>query len=235
MHWRCSGHFRVSKPRIVLLGDSITVGCRETGVTVQTTYPSCLRRLIDRATLDVELIVSALHGVYMSYAVRRFDRMVGRHKPDYVVIVLGANDAVPAGGRSSTSPGDFQAALESLVGQCVLAKATPIIASPPPRSDKKCSSLLRSYAEVARSIAENSELPFIDLFARLNKEQFLNELLPDCQHPNPAANVIIADLVLQCLLQVPGISRNEPSATAAVTDVQTWVPLPVEACPTGIQ
>lgn len=49
-------------------------------MTAQTTYPSCLKKLLDAEGVDVELIVSALHGVYMQYAVRRFERMVGRHK-----------------------------------------------------------------------------------------------------------------------------------------------------------
>jgi lysophospholipase L1-like esterase len=209
---RFSGRFKVTKPRIVLLGDSITVGCRETGVTADTTYPSCLQTLLDRAGLDVELIVSALHGVYMGYAVRRFERMAGRYQPDYVLIMLGANDAVPAGGNSSTQPEDFEAALETLVTLCRRANATAIIASPPPRSDTRSRQLLRRYAETARSIAAKAELPFIDLFTRLSEERFLSGLLPDCQHPNPAANRIIATTVLECLLQVPGI-RGSVSST----------------------
>ncbi len=205
----------MNKPRIVLLGDSITVGCRETGVTPQTTYPSYLKKLLDREGIDVELIVSALHGVYMSYAVRRFERMVGRHNADYVLILLGANDAVPAGANSTTSTEDFREALETLVSQCVLNGAIPIIASPPPRADARCSALLRSYADAARSFAASSELPFVDLFSRLADERFLSELLPDCQHPNPTANEFIAELVAEHFLKEPGICGGLNSARAA--------------------
>ena len=205
----------MSRPRIVLLGDSITVGCRETGVTEDTTYPSLLQRLLDQAGLDVELIVSALHGVYMEYAVRRFERMVGRHRADYLLILLGANDAVPAGGNSSTSTEDFQTALKTLASQCLVNGVIPIIASPPPRSDEKCCSLLRGYAGIAQAFAEKSELPFIDLFAKLSDERFLSELLPDCQHPNPTANEIIAALVAECLLKLPGIGGRKVSTSAA--------------------
>lgn len=193
-------------------------------MTAQETYPSFLRNLLDRAGVDVELIVSALHGVYMGYAVRRFERMVRRHKPAYVLIMLGANDAVPAGRNSSTSPEDFQAALETLVKLCTLANARAIIASPTPRSDTRSSFLLASFAETARSVAEQSELPFVDLFTRLNEERFLNELLPDCQHPNPAANRIIADLVLECLLEIPGIQRTAPREMATPIDGQATEP-----------
>lgn len=204
----------MSRPRIVLLGDSITVGCRETGVTVETTYPSYLQKQLGRLGLNVDLVVSALHGVYMDYAVRRFERMVGRHKPDFVLVMLGANDAVPAGGNASTTPEDFQAALERLVKLCTLENATAIVASPPPRSDTRSSFLLKSYAETARAIATEFELPFIDLFTRLHEERFLNELLPDCQHPNPVANRIIADLVLECLLGLSDIRRCTPATIA---------------------
>jgi lysophospholipase L1-like esterase len=206
----------VTKPVIVLLGDSITVGCRETGVTAQTTYPSRLKTLLDRVGVDVELIVSAIHGVYMDYAVRRFERMVGRYQPDYVLILLGANDAVPAGGQSSTSPEEFQAALEALVERCVFQGSIPIIASPPPRGDSRCSELLRTFAEITGAFAADSGLPFIDLFSRLNEERFLNELLPDCQHPNPAGNAIIAERIAECLVKVAGIRRRP--LTSAVLD-----------------
>lgn len=214
MPWLSSEHFKVSKPRIVLLGDSITVGCRETGVTAQTTYPSCLKALLDRGGVDVELIVSALHGVYMDYAVRRFERMVGRHKPDYVVILLGANDAVPAGSNAVTSPEYFQTSLETLVRKCVFQGAIPIIASPPPRSDTRCCELLRSYAKAAGTFAAKAGLPFVDLFTRLNEERFLNELLPDCQHPTPAANRIIAEFVAETFMQVAEICRRPAASTA---------------------
>ncbi|MHC4877464.1 MAG: SGNH/GDSL hydrolase family protein [Planctomycetota bacterium] len=203
----------MTEPRIVLLGDSITVGCRETGVTAETTYPNCLNRLLARSGLDVELIVSALHGVYMGYAVRRFERMVGRHRPDFVLILLGANDAVPAGGQASTSVDDYHAALDTLIRQCVLIGATPIVTSPPPRSDEKCRLLLQGYATAARTLAVTSALPFVDLFTGLSDERFLSELLPDCQHPNPSANEIIAALVADCFLQVPGIGRRASTTT----------------------
>ena len=218
------------RPRIVLLGDSITVGCRETGVTAETTYPSYLREQLGRAGLDVDLVVSALHGVYMDYAVRRFERMVGRHKPDYVLVMLGANDAVPAGGNVSTTTEDFQAALERLVKLCMLENATAIVASPPPRSDTRSSFLLRNYAETARAIATEFELPFIDLFTRLNQERFLNELLPDCQHPNPAANRIIADVVLECIRGIPDIRSATANALPGSHPAEIRAPAINDAC-----
>ncbi len=170
--------------------------------------------LLNRGGVDVELIVSALHGVYMAYAVRRFERMVGRHNPDYVVILLGANDAVPAGTNAVASPEDFQASLETLVRQCEFHGAIPIIASPPPRSDTRCCELLRSYAKAAETVATRAGLPFVDLFTRLNEERFLSELLPDCQHPTPAANGIIAELIAASFMQVAQICGRPDTSTA---------------------
>ncbi len=192
----------MSRPRIVLLGDSITAGCHETGVTSETTWPALLKPLLNAAELDVELIVSALHGVYVDYAVRRFTRMVARHQPDHVLILLGSNDAASTQMRPRISAEHYRDGLESLVGLCRQHSASPIIASPPPRTDDGDNDLLCDYADVSSNLSETTGVDFIDLFGGLSKVEFLSELLPDCQHPNPSGNRIIAELVAKRLVTI---------------------------------
>ena len=190
------------RPRIVLLGDSITAGCHETGVTSESTWPALLKQQLDVAELDVELIVSALHGVYVDYAIRRFTRMVARHQPDHVLILLGSNDATSTKLRPRSSASDYRDGLESLIGLCRQLGASPIIASPPPRTDDGDNDLLRDYADVSSDLSETTGVEFIDLFDGLSQVAFLAELLPDCQHPNPSGNRIIAELVAERLVSI---------------------------------
>lgn len=192
----------MSRPRIVLLGDSITAGCHETGVTSETTWPALLKQLLDAAGLDVELIVSALHGVYVEYAIRRFTRMVANHRPDHVLILLGSNDAASTHVRPSISSDNYRAGLEALVGLCRRHGASPIVVSPPPRTDDGDNDLLRDYAAVSSDLSETASVEFIDLYRGISKIEFLSELLPDCQHPNPSGNRIIAELVAKRLVTI---------------------------------
>src|SRR5579871_6704467 len=93
--------------RIVVLGDSVTSGADFSGVTPGTSYIELLRRRFAHS-MAVEVIPSALEGVDTGYALKRFDRMVATHRPDLVFVMLGLNDARPAGGRPAASPREYR-------------------------------------------------------------------------------------------------------------------------------
>lgn len=189
----------MEKLRLVILGDSITAGCNETGVTAETTYPTLLDHSLKLAGLDVELIVSALHGVYTDYAVRRFDRMVLGHFPDHVLILLGSNDAASTESRSAASPDEYRTGLKSLVELCLEWNIVPIVASPTPRCDVACQYSMTQYVEAARGVAQQFGIEFADLFERFSDAGAHADLLPDGLHPSPAGNKVIADALAELL------------------------------------
>ncbi|MGZ0174870.1 MAG: SGNH/GDSL hydrolase family protein [Planctomycetales bacterium] len=192
--------------RLLILGDSITAGCVETGVPPQNSYPSLLRDAFNRESLDVTVIVSALHGVYVDYVLRRFDRMVLRHQPDNVLIFLGANDAGATETRPAISPDQFAADLVSLVSRCRENDISPVIASPIPCAMDRCLHPMNQYADASRDTARRCKAGFVDLFNAFDRSGGL-ALLPDGLHPNPHGNTVIARTLATALS--PQIVRSE--------------------------
>jgi lysophospholipase L1-like esterase len=88
--------------KIVAFGDSLTVG--ETGFTpftseeAVTPYPECVERLAEeylrgrKADLKVEVVNKGVNGDLTFGMLKRFPRDVVAEKPDYVIILGGAND-----------------------------------------------------------------------------------------------------------------------------------------------
>ena len=182
--------------RLLILGDSITAGCDETGVTVENAWPQLLLRKLEQTGVNVELTVSALHGAYTEYVIRRFDRMVTRHSPDAVLILLGSNDAGPASDQPATAPTEYQSNLSEIVARCLQIEARPFIASPLPRTDRICDYGIDQYAAVAADVAASFRVPYLDLHAAFCEAIDFAALVPDGQHPGPAGNRLMASLVV---------------------------------------
>ena len=183
--------------RLVVLGDSVTVGAGFSGVDGATRYISILEGLFHAAGIDSHLTCSALDGVDTGYALRRFDRMVGRHDPDVVVVMLGLNDARPPGGRPACPPARFARNLAQLVDRSLELGARPILSTPPPRLDAPTeadgiSGLMGPYADRVRQVAESFHVELIDVYAALVGHSEPASLIPDRLHPGPEGHRIIA-------------------------------------------
>ncbi|HEX4148644.1 MAG TPA: SGNH/GDSL hydrolase family protein, partial [Pirellulales bacterium] len=117
--------------RVVFLGDSVTAGV---GLSVgQPSFVQLLDVHCRRAGLPVECLASALDGIDTGYALKRFGRMVTALDPDWVVVMLGLNDALPAGQRTQTPPTEFQNNLLGLVDRILALGARPVLVAPNPR------------------------------------------------------------------------------------------------------
>lgn len=188
-----------SETHLLILGDSITAGCDETGVTAENAWPQLVLQGLERAGVNVKLTVSALHGAYTDYAIRRFDRMVSRHSPDAVLILLGSNDAGPASDLPTTTPAEYRSNLSEIVDRCLRLDARPFITSPLPRTDRTCDYGIEQYARAAANVAASSRVPFLDLYAAFCEVDDFAALVPDGQHPGPTGNRLMASLVVDTL------------------------------------
>ncbi len=198
-----------SEIRLLILGDSITAGCDETGVTSENAYPQLVLRELERAGVNVELTVSALHGAYTDYVIRRFERMVARHSPDAVLILLGSNDAGPASDQPATAPAEYQSNLSEIVNRCLFLEAQPFVASPLPRTDRTCDYAIEQYVQAAAAVAKSFGVPFLDLHGAFCQEEKFAALVPDGQHPGPAGNRLMASLVVAALAEpLAAMSRS---------------------------
>jgi len=192
---------------VMILGDSVTVGAGFSGVSRDNSYVSLLRRQFTRAGVQAELKPSALDGVDTDYALKRFDRMVGRERPDVLVIALGLNDARPPGGRVECPPDRYKENLCRLAEKAMEIDARPVLCTPSPRLDVSRDGqpgwqAMAPYAEKVRSVADTYHLPWIDLYEEFVAREDLDDLLPDRLHPGPVGHRMIARLFARTLIPI---------------------------------
>jgi lysophospholipase L1-like esterase len=219
------GGFAVQRMRVVFLGDSVTAGFGLSEHVDGVSYVQLLSaRLADHPS-SPELIASAWEGIDTAYALKRFNRMVTALDPDWVVILLGLNDAQPSGGRSATSPADYRSNLLALVDRVLALGARPVLVAPGPRfrpspDDGQMVEIMGPYVAALRSVAEEGEFPWVDLHSPFTALEAVRELIPDGVHPGPAGHTLIADIMaaeLPCLWDAHYSADDfEPSEEAPI-------------------
>ncbi len=80
----------IKQQKIVAFGDSLTAGY---GVEEEDSYPSLLKEKIKYAGYAYDVVNEGISGDTTSTALRRINTILG-HKPDIVLLALGANDAL---------------------------------------------------------------------------------------------------------------------------------------------
>lgn len=190
---------------LLVLGDSVTVGAGFSGVDERSSYVSLLQERFRRAAVDVQLNRSAIDGVDTGYALRRFDRMVGRFQPDVVVVALGLNDAQPPGGRDVCDPVQYEENLCRMAEKILELDAHPVLATPSPRIDvpgrrSEPWQVMEPYAERVQDVAGRFGVPAIDVFGKFVSRGRLESLLPDRLHPGPEGHRLIADAFAETLV-----------------------------------
>jgi acyl-CoA thioesterase-1 len=212
------------RTRILLLGDSVTAGCTFSGTCESTCYVELLRRKLESASLEVDLVASALEGIDTGYAVKRFSRMVTVHEPDLVLVMLGLNDALPPGERTATSPDAYRQNLLGLVDRILAIDARPVLLTPnprpalamdtsPPGAEDQPNGVMAPYVAAVREVAEYYQIPCIDIYQRFVFAGGLSQLVPDGTHPNPAGHALIAEALAEALL--PMFGRSIPKEALA--------------------
>ena len=199
--------------RLLFVGDSVTAGFR---LVDGTAYPHLAAdRLADRG-LAVDVLVDALDGADTGYVLRRFDRMVTSHDPDFVVVALGLNDARPPQGRTPVPVERFRSNLAALVDRVLSLGARCAVQTPTPRFDEPVAAAsttrdcMSPYVAAVRETARALRLPLIDVYPVLLSEPRLETLVPDGVHPTAAGHELLADVVTEELL---AIVRPAPSAS----------------------
>ncbi len=210
-----------SAPRLLVLGDSVTVGEGFAGVTRQTSYFTRLAHMLAERGAQVDLLASAIEGVDTSYAVRRFARMVTAHDPDAVLILLGLNDVAPPGNRPAASCGEFQQNLLGLIDRVLSIDAKPLLATPNPRFalDDQGPGVewLAPYVERTLEVAAHHQLLCVDLYHRYLEHGGVESLIPDGIHPGPEGHRLMAGWLAEALAPVfGGRSVLAPDATVEV-------------------
>jgi lysophospholipase L1-like esterase len=204
--------------KIVALGDSTTNCVGKAGVTEETAWRTLLAAdLAKRLKRPVEVVNAGVDADTAPLALKRLERDVLDHKPDWVVILLGTNDAGffrPPNGVADTprvAIEEFEKAMREIIGRTRKAGAGVVLATSLPMSghyglrnlpaykQNGLNYLVKQYAEVTRRLAKELGLPLAEVHEAFEKHAERDALIPDGIHPNAAGQRLIADALLPVL------------------------------------
>ena len=227
---------RDSQPiTIVALGSSTTA--RRSGV--EKVYEQRLAELLPKQGVSAQLVNSGVGGDTTERARMRFEKDVLAHRPDVVVIQLGANDAAvdvwknPPATEPRVSQERYTENLRFFIRTLKEQNVRVILMTPGPFSwtpklkkmygkppyDPNDSDgfnvLLTRYAEIARTVAQEESVPLVDVFQAMQKYdrvegQSADDLFLDGMHPNDRGHKLVADLLAPEILALTKNGKPGP-------------------------
>ncbi|MEF3074812.1 arylesterase [Methylobacter sp. Wu1] len=179
---------------IVVLGDSISAGY---GIEVKQGWVALLQNKLSQADSPYEVINASISGDTTAGGLARIDKILAAHKPDVVLVELGAND-----GLRGLPPKLMKDNLAEITQRARNAGAKVLLLSMriPPNYGKRYTEM---FYDVYPQLSKELGVPYMPFI--LEDVALVKELMqPDGLHPNAKAQPMIADKVwehLQSLLK----------------------------------
>jgi len=202
---------------IVAFGDSITKGGN---VESHEQFTSIAEKELTQAIgKQIKIINAGVNADITALALQRIERDVLAHKPDFVTVMFGVNDAGffrPDGPPADTprvEPEDYEQNLHKMVemistvgGKVLLGTPLPMspsypLANLPQYREHGLNYLVDQYAEIMREIAQERGIPVIDLHRAFSKEPSTQAFLPDGIHPTAQGHAFIAKIYMDELIK----------------------------------
>jgi acyl-CoA thioesterase-1 len=175
---------------IVVLGDSISAGY---GIEVSQGWVALLQKKLDEKGIGYIVHNESISGDTTAGGLARIDRALASHKPDIVIIELGAND-----GLRGLPPKLIKSNLAEIAQRTQKAGAKVLLLAMkiPPSYGKRYTDLFQNiYPQLARELGV-PYVPFIMEEMALDKDM----MQVDRVHPNAKGQPFIADKVWPQLL-----------------------------------
>ncbi|MGZ8927105.1 MAG: arylesterase [Methylobacter sp.] len=175
---------------IVVLGDSISAGY---GIEVSQGWVALLQKKLNEKGASHIVHNESISGDTTAGGLARIDRALTLHKPDIVIIELGAND-----GLRGLPPKLIKSNLDEIARRAQKAGAKVLLLAMkiPPSYGKRYTDLFDSiYPQLAKELGV-PYVPFIMEDVALNKDM----MQADRVHPNHKGQPFIADRVWPQLL-----------------------------------
>ena len=178
--------------KLLILGDSISAGY---GLKESENWVQLLENSLRKAGQELQIINSSISGDTTIGGLTRIESDLEEHKPNYVLVELGGNDAL-----RGYPINKIKSNLLKIIEVSVLAKANPIIMQIriPPNYGKN---YVAAFESIYSEIAEEKDIPILTfLLEKVALNKSLMQL--DGIHPNQKAQQIIASQVEQELLSI---------------------------------
>ncbi|MDP2671865.1 MAG: GDSL-type esterase/lipase family protein [bacterium] len=180
---------------VVVFGDSITWGAFDTeaGGWVER-----LKTHLYNKNPDVYIYNCGVSGDFVSHLLSRVEVEAKARRPEKVILAIGINDSPHSENPQGTRIPDFQEQYKELLEK-VQSFTKNIIIVGLTNVDEEVDEYyknqeIKKYDEVVKRIAEESNLPFVEFFGVLEKDD-----LADGLHPNAKGHKKILKKVLEKL------------------------------------
>jgi acyl-CoA thioesterase-1 len=176
----------VQAKTLLILGDSLSAGY---GLSQQQSWVHLLQQKLDQQDSSWTLVNASISGETSGGGLARLPALLEQHKPDYVLIELGANDGL----RGFPVP-QLESNLNAMVTQIrqQQSKAVLMQIRIPPNYGPRYTKL---FTDLYSKISKEHQIPLWPFFMETIalKQQWMQA---DGLHPNLEAQPVIADLML---------------------------------------
>jgi acyl-CoA thioesterase I len=175
----------VNSTTLLIVGDSLSAGYQ---IPVEKSWPVLLPAKLKQQNQDINIINASISGDTSGNGLNRLPGLLKQHKPDYVLIELGANDGLR--GFSTTIISDnLNAMIDSI--QANNAKAIIMQIRIPTNYGKRYSD---AFAAIYPTLSKQKNTPLMPFYL----EQVIIKpewMLSDGLHPNVKAQPWIAEYI----------------------------------------
>ena len=171
--------------KLLILGDSISAGY---GLKESENWVQLLENSLRKSGRELQVINSSISGDTTIGGLSRIESDLAEHKPNYVLVELGGNDALRGYPIKK-----IKSNLLKIIDASFVAKANPIIMQIriPPNYGKN---YVAAFENIYSEIAEEKNIPMLTfLLEKVALDKSLMQL--DGIHPNQKAQQIIANQV----------------------------------------
>ena len=178
--------------KLLILGDSISAGY---GIKESEDWVQLLEDSVNSSSSQLKIINSSISGDTTIGGLSRIENDLITHKPNYVLVELGGNDALRGYPIEK-----IKSNLLKIIDASFAAEANPIIMQIriPPNYGKN---YIAAFESIYSEIAEEKNIPLLTfLLEKVALDKTLMQ--PDGIHPNQKAQIIIANQVEKELLSI---------------------------------
>jgi len=155
--------------KIVCFGDTIT----EMGSVLE--LRGFAAQLADRYVRRADVLIRGFTGYTTNEAVKVLKEAVLAEDPDFVIMFFGMNDSALPGQIQHVPVKEYKRNLREMATQIASQGAWLVIVTPPPVDQKRVKSRdmehTAMYAEASKEVANEMQLPVIDIFTKLQDEE----------------------------------------------------------------
>ncbi|MBY0417740.1 MAG: arylesterase [Pararheinheimera sp.] len=176
----------VQAKTLLILGDSLSAGY---GLSQQQSWVHLLQQKLDQQDSGWTLINASISGETSGGGLARLPALLEQHKPDYVLIELGANDGL----RGFPVP-QLETNINTMVTQIKAQQSKALLMQIriPPNYGPRYTKL---FTDLYPKVSKEQQIPLWPFFMETIalKQQWMQA---DGLHPNLEAQPVIADLML---------------------------------------